>query len=311
MDLKAMQVVARGVATRVPFLSRCHRKRSWGGFAGSYYYSVWLRHLILACEAGLPTRYEAVAELGPGDTLGVGIAALLSGAESYYALDVLPFAADERNRDLLDELAGLFERRADVSGDFGPRVPSSDFPFHLLPDSQMERCLERSRIECIRRLLMDDSAGTDGAVSLRYFAPWRDPAVIREASVDLVLSQAVMEYFDDLPGAYQSMYRWLRPGGFMSHMIDLRCHGTASTWNGHWLYSDFVWSLIRGRRPCFINRLPWSAHERAILEAGFQIVRIMRNREDSTFGPERLPGHFTAEDAVTRSVFVQALKPSN
>ena len=304
-----MRVVARGVATRIPYLDRCLPRRSWGGFLGSYYYSVWLRHLVLAGEAGLPTQYETVAELGPGDTLGVGMAALLSGAVSYCALDVMAFAANDRNLGLLDEVRALFESRAGISGDFGPQVPSREFPSSLLPDSLLEKSLQPARVECIRRLLTGEAAQADDLVRVRYFAPWSDPAVIREASVDLVLSQAVMEYIDDLSFAYRAIHRWLRPGGFMSHMIDLRCHGTASVWNGHWLYSDFVWNLIKGRRPCFISRHPWSIHEKAILDAGFRIIRTVKNRADSTFGLDRCPSHFTEEDVTTRSVFVQAQKP--
>ena len=40
-----------------------------------YCYSVWLRHLVLAYENGYKKIPERVAELGPGDSLGIGLSA--------------------------------------------------------------------------------------------------------------------------------------------------------------------------------------------------------------------------------------------
>ena len=89
----------------------------------------------------------------------------------------------------------------------------------------------------------------------RSWPSWsNDPAVIRPGSVDLLLSQAVMEHVDDLPGTHRAVHDWLKLGGYMSHTIDYRPHGTASGWNGHWAHSDFSWKLVRGRLPYLLNR---------------------------------------------------------
>ena len=63
----------------------------------SYYYSVWLRHLVMLHKNGWKSIPSSVAELGPGQSIGTGIAALLSGASSYYALDVVKFASAAAN----------------------------------------------------------------------------------------------------------------------------------------------------------------------------------------------------------------------
>ena len=44
-----------------------------------YCYSVWLRHVALLARNDLWNYPRVVAELGPGDSLGVGLCALLCG----------------------------------------------------------------------------------------------------------------------------------------------------------------------------------------------------------------------------------------
>ena len=82
--------------------------------------------------------------------------------------------------------------------------------------------------------------------------------------MDWIYSHSVMEHVDDVEGAYAAMHRWLRPGGFVSHQIDLRSHELFPEWNGHWGVPRWKWRVIRGRRVYLINRLPASAHARAI-----------------------------------------------
>ena len=48
-----------------------------GAVSARYCYSVWLRHVVLLAQNGLWKYPKSVAELGPGDSLGVGFCALL------------------------------------------------------------------------------------------------------------------------------------------------------------------------------------------------------------------------------------------
>lgn len=43
----------------------------------------------MAYKNGLPVHPDTVAGLGPGDSLGFGLAALISGADKYFAFDVV------------------------------------------------------------------------------------------------------------------------------------------------------------------------------------------------------------------------------
>src|SRR5215813_2064256 len=77
----------------LPLVRRKLAQRSLGTGGGAqsarYCYSVWLRHLLHASANRLNVDPVHVAELGPGLSLGIGLAAILSGVERYYAFDVV------------------------------------------------------------------------------------------------------------------------------------------------------------------------------------------------------------------------------
>ena len=67
---------------------------------------------------------NSVAELGPGDSLGIGLAALLCGANNYYGLDAVPYCNDERNLKVFEELVGLFTQREHIPISRNFRTPN-------------------------------------------------------------------------------------------------------------------------------------------------------------------------------------------
>ena len=87
--------VVCGLLTYIPPIDKRLTNTTGGTSSARYCYSVWLRHLIRAGETGLSTQPKVVAELGPGDSLGIGLAALVSGSSLYYALDIVPYAATQ------------------------------------------------------------------------------------------------------------------------------------------------------------------------------------------------------------------------
>jgi SAM-dependent methyltransferase len=153
--------------------------------------------------------------------------------------------------------------------------------------------------------------GKDGPIQMRYFAPWYDLAALAPASVDMIVSQAVLEYVDNLPQTYGAFYQWLAPGGVASLVIDYKNHGTAEAWDGHWAYSDLAWRLMCGKRPYYINREPHSTHVRVLRQAGLALVREVRSsRAPETFNG-RLAKRFRGmpeADRTTASAFLQVVK---
>ncbi len=272
-NMAVMRIVA-GITTMVPGIyALCHR--GVGGTASARYcYSIWLRHLVQA-RRYQPWRFpRSVAELGPGDSLGIGLAALICGADRYLGFDVIKYASEARNLAVFDELVALFKARADIpDAEEFPRVKpylgSYDFPSHILTEEWLDAALDPDRLARIRAAASD--MGRPGS-PVRYVVPWHDASQIERASVDMIFSQAVLEHVDDLDRTYAAMRDWLRPGGIMSHQIDFRCHGTADDWNGHWTCSDLHWRLIRGGRPYLINRQPRSTHLDLLKRHGFELV---------------------------------------
>jgi len=288
-----------------------------GTVSARYCYAVWMRHLVMAARHGLPTRPECVAELGPGDSLGIGLAALLSGTERYRAFDLVRYAAVERNLRVFEELVGLFERRAPIPDrdefpDVKPYLESYEFPARILDDTRLGAALESARLRRIEHAVRAVGQSSEsGAETIVYVVPWDDPRQLEPESVDLIISQAVLEHVDDLPSCYRALHRWLRRGGGMSHQIDFKCHGTARRWDGHWAYSDLAWRLMRGRKPYLINREPHSTHIRLMEQAGFEIACDVTVRDVPTLPRERLAPRFrriTDDDRTTSGAFVQAIK---
>ncbi|MFC1864122.1 methyltransferase domain-containing protein, partial [Thermodesulfobacteriota bacterium] len=281
-----------------------------------YYYSVWMRHLVMAHKNGLRVLPDSVAELGPGQSVGIGIAALLSGASSYYALDIVEFASDDNNIKIFHELLDLFKNRADIpdNNEFKsvePYLESYEFPDDILRKDHLEISLNGARIEAIENAVKNIGRDSDSKIEISYMAPWDDRRIIKAGTVDLLISQAVLEHVDDLSGAYQSMYRWLKPGGFISHSIDFRSHGVADDWNGYWTYSDWVWKIIRGRRPYLINRQPYSAHLDLLEKTGFKLLCDIPIYRKSKIKRKNLAGEFqnlSEKDLNTRTTFIQAVK---
>lgn len=308
--------IIKGIATYLPGLGRFACRRTGGTDSARYCYSVWLRHLVMVHRAGLETRPKVVAELGPGDSIGTGLAALLSGAEKYYALDVVKYADTQANLDIFDELVSLFAERQPIpdTDEFPaitPHLPSCEFPRDILTDARLGDLLAPSRVRAIRDAVTNHENAGAGGVEIRYFAPWNDSSVIRSESVDMIFSQAVLEHVEDLAGTYKALYRWLKSGGFMSHQIDLASHGLSGKWNGHWAYSHLVWKLIRGSRPWLINREPYSTHRSLIEKNGFEIVHEIKAAEASEIARSRLARRFrnmSDDDFKTRTAYILARK---
>ena len=133
-------------------------------------------------------------------------------------------------------------------------------------------------------------------------------------TLDLVFSQAVLEHVDGLPEVYRAMYAWLKPGGYMSHQIDFKCHGLSGEWNGYRGYPEPLWKLVLGSRPFLLNRQPWSTHARLLEENGFELVCVMRQHiRDRGLRRDQLASRWRdiSEDDLTCSgAFVQARKPN-
>jgi len=313
MNIDPIILLLKGILTYVPVIGDylIHKKGTGGTESGSYCYTVWLRHLVNAFNSDLNVNPKIVAELGPGDSLGVGLAALLTGADEYYALDILSHSNPEKNLQILDELLTLFKSKSDIPKAFKPQIDSEVFPDHILTADRLNAAMSPERINLIRQAITNPHNSTEQTVRLVYFAPWDKENVIQDSSVDMIFSQAVLEHIDDLEDTYSKLYRWLKPGGYLSNQIDFKSHGTSVVWNGHLGYGDLLWKLFRGRRPFLINRMPYSYHQSLLEDNGFEIVRSLPNKDGEGIRREKLAPRFrdiSDEDLIIADAFIQATK---
>jgi len=314
-----LKPIIKGILTYIPGLRALATKRTGGTNSARYCYSVWLRHLVIAQRYSLNTWPRVVAELGPGDSLGIGLAALLSSAESYYALDIVEYANTQTNLAILHELIDLFQRKEPIPGQqefpaLRPLLECYEFPHKILTAERLAQSLSTNRVQFITQALTgtnDSKTRPIEGPQIHYIVPWYDDRVIKAQSVDMIFSQAVLEHVDDLAQTYQALHRWLKADGFMSHQIDFGCHGLAKKWNGHWAYSDLTWKMIRGKRSYLLNRYPYSVHKRLLAQCGFNIIAEVKTFDNSGIARADLSSGFRAisdEDLRTRTVHILACK---
>jgi SAM-dependent methyltransferase len=311
----APQTFIVSAATWLPGLRRLSGRRTGGSTSARYCYSVWLRHLVTLRHSGLPPTFDTVVELGPGDSLGLGLAALLCGAGRYLALDVVRYAECARNLQVFDELVALFSSRADIPDQtefprIQPALGSYAFPAGILTSERLGASLKPARLEAIRSSISRLSEHEAEVGMLSYHVPWHASSVA-SGSADLVLSQSVLEYSPDLRAVYIEMARWLRPGGVMSHEIDFKSLGLTREWNGHWACPDRLWRVAVGNRRHRPNREPCSTHVELAQAAGCRVVSIERTRRPSDITRAQLTRRFqriTDDDLTTSSALIQAVK---
>ena len=317
MNRKNIRKILGGFKSYLPSGVSMHV--SGGTDSSRYCYTIWLRHLSILHKNGFTKIPDTVAELGPGNSLGTGLAGLLSGSKKFYALDAIEHTDIQKNIEIFDELIKLFANHSDLPDDNEfpralPRLTSYNFPSDIFTENKFETSDEKSRIQSLRNELIDMKKQKN---SIRYMCPWNDPKIIKNDSVDVVFSQAVLEHVEDIEHTYNAMYQWVKKGGCISNQIDFESHGLSDEWNGHWSFSDLTWKMMKGNRPYFINREPLSKHIKATENAGFKIISVIpvktfpldaytRSIERSKLAQKFK--NMTDEDFTTTSAYILAQK---
>jgi len=317
MNKKTIRKILGGFKSYVPGGLSIHG--TGGTDSARYCYTIWLRHLSILYKNGFTKIPDTIAELGPGDSIGTGLAGLLSGSKKFYALDVVKHTNIKNNISVFDELVTLFAERSAMPGYNEvplvlPLLASYNFPSEIFTNNNLEKLLDKSRIRCLRNELVDMEKQKN---SIQYMCPWYDPKIIENDSVDVVFSQAVLEHVEDLKNTYDAMYKWVKKGGCISNQIDFESHGLSDEWNGHWSFSDLTWKLMKGNRPYLINREPLSKHLEAAQDAGFEIISVLpvqtfpSDTYTGTIERTKLAKKFrnmSEEDFTTTSAYILARK---
>jgi len=309
-----IKLLIRGFLKKhLSFLYNVLKKKGTGGTdLALYCYSVWLRHLILLDRNGMKEIPKRIIEIGPGDSLGIGLNAILTGSKEYFAFDIIEHTNVDKNLQILEELIDLYKRRLNIpntsiSKNTKPKLENYDFPKHILSDSYLDQMLEPSRLNLIR----DAVKGSDSKDFTVKYILLDDNVSIQKSSVDLIFSQAVMEHVEDVESTYRKGFGYLKEGGFMSHQIDYSSHETHSLWFGHWAYSKNIWKIINYGRLYSINRFPNSYHLRKLKDIGFKIIFQLPYLNDRASGIDKdlyLKNNFEDEDLQISSCFIISKK---
>jgi hypothetical protein len=320
MDAMTLRLMLGGLKSYFPALHVAPGRTVRRTADGAYCYSVWLRHLSLVAKVVPSFRPKVVVEIGPAGTLGVGCAALLSGAEQYVGLDVGGRAESPHDPGVLDELVELFQHRAPIPDgrvfpQLLPELQSYAFPARLFTDDGPRHLtLDHRKVESIRAALLEPKQVLYDDVPVGFAAQWGARTLDRQ-SVDLVLSQAALQLMaheqerSELAGTFAAMSRWVKPGGVISHQIDFGFSGTGP-WNQHWHYADAAWRVARGHRAGFANRVPLSIYLALCDEYDFEVVSV-RRVEAEGLPREKVAPRFRdlpEEDFVTSSAHIVAVR---
>ncbi len=279
-----------------------------------YYYGIWMKHLTILWESGCREIPDTTAELGPGNYLGVGLAALLSGCNTYVGLDVVSYFKEEPILHLFEEMLKLFEDRTpcQIGGwpNLEPYVDDRHFPSHILTDDLLSVTLASDRLDRIREEIKNPGTGREG-ISFGYLAPWQERYHSLKGSVDLVLSHAVLQYVSDLPPLFDQISSMLRAGGHMSHQVDLSAHNISSVWNYHRSISDFSWNIIKGKRPYYLNRFPLSQYVESLDREKWDVICLEQQMRDDGIPRSQLTARWkmlSDEDLNCAGLFLQVKK---
>jgi len=307
--------IAKGIVKHIPGVKKLYHKTTGGTIESRYCYSVWMRHLKNwnTVYSEIP---EIIAELGPGDSLGIGLAALLSGSKQIHVLDVVKYWDTKRNLQIFDELIDLYRNKTSIPNNeeypkVRPELDNYSFPSDIISDGMLNASLSEKRLYNIRKEILNIDNPQNSFI--KYKIPWHNIIIIDNNSVDFIYSQAVLEHVEDLENTYSAMRKWLKPSGLMSHTVDFKSHGVSKSWNGHWTYSDFEWKIVKGGQSFLINRYPLSKHLELNSKYGFKILVKSLVKRGNKLGRSQLSKEFvnlSEEDITTSGAYILSIKKS-
>lgn len=291
MDINKFKSIGKGLITYFPGAYQIIRKiKPKGGHSSSnakFCYSFWLRILVTINELDLNNSKKCIAEIGPANSFGIGICALLCGAEKYIALDIDDSYDSTLTTGIFEELLKLLISREPIPDDIvfpniNLRISNYDFPKDILNDELLDKSLSKDRINQI--LMEIQNVRGKNNVFISYYTPWQSNTnllQIKRQNIDLIFSRAVLEHVKFPIILYKDINTILRKSMLMFHDIEYHSHGLSKYWNGHRHFSKLTWKIVNGNRPYFLNKVTHSEHEDLITGNRFKILRSDRIKRDS------------------------------
>ena len=190
---------------------------------------------------------KRVLELGPGADLGIAILTLLNGAEKYNSLDVNPLVRS---------------------------VPKK-FYEALLERIRKESNIDENMMKELRDQLKSTIEGTNKRVNYVCRDDF-DILVFDEERIDIVVSQAAFEHFDDMEKTISQLSKVVTSGCVLISVIDLMTH---SRWIRDvdplniYRYDSIIYNLLRC--PGTPNRLRPYEYEAMLAKHGWSNIKSL------------------------------------
>lgn len=180
----------------------------------------WLSHLNTYTQGAFSLEGRNVLELGPGSDLGIGLYLLAKGCHQYNACDV------------------------------NNLVQSAPDSFYEQLFRTMESAGKRTDTGFLREQLKQTKGGKPSRLNYVVRDDFDLVSAFGESKVDLVLSQAAFEHFDDIEATIARLSAVCKPGALLAVEIDLMTH---SRWirekdpNNIYRYQDSVYRAFHFR----------------------------------------------------------------
>ncbi len=238
--------IIKNAAAGVPFLRHMKEKYSQKRsdlLADSERPFDVFRNMLERCGPDIDFKGKTVLEVGPGNSLGIGLLFLAHGARKVY---------------LIDRFKHLFWDDRDIAyhQEIIMKIEESSLPFASSAAEAVS--FDRGTIVC-------------NPDKLEYRFSDSATLPLEASSVDCVFSNAVLEHVHRIKDAIQEFARVTRKGGIGIHEVDLRDHFFQQTPLRLLQYPDWLWNLMAWNRPGYTNRLRFSDYMKHFDDEGFKI----------------------------------------
>jgi|WetSurMetagenome_2_1015567.scaffolds.fasta_scaffold316530_1 hypothetical protein len=271
IDVRLIKAILKGIITFIPgvsfFTNIVKKKTKHSGANAEFCYSLWLSILVHLKENGINPDFEKVGELGSGGSAGVGICALLTGTNQFYALEIEDHFDLENNLKLLDEIVSLLQNETMISqtiDQLNIRINDNQFPSDLIKPRYIDN-------DFINEIREDINSFGINSRHLHFIYNWQEKPSLK---LDLVLSRAVMEHVAEPKFVYKQLLFNLNKCSYMFHDIEFHSHGITGKTGRYMEINSFVWQIIYGKRDYFLNRWNLDKHLYSLKKFGFEIVKV-------------------------------------
>mgnify|MGYP000100214501 CR=1 FL=1 len=253
----------------------------------AYYKSVFDKYTrcLEATDPHLSYVKKTIVELGPGDTIAIALFFLAYGAARVFCYDRFKLITDINKNSAIARSI-----------------------LHILPEKQKQELQKIISFNKKGHVEWDTNR-------LTYLLHTEHLSQIAKSSVDIIVSNAVLEHVQDLENLFATMSYVMKPGGLMVHAADLGSHGLHFKTPLDFLtMPDKLWRLMTYYRGA-PNRARKSHYIHLAVRYGldilqFQTTKRFSQEEIATFKflQPSLAAFFSEDDLSCESILFTAQK---